>query len=61
MKSELPTARSDTRPPGRMQRSESQSSCVAVTPCWDTSWEFEELSSEIPTQSIFCDPDPTLF
>ena len=53
MKSETLAARSATRPPNRMQRSESQRSCVAVTPRWDTSWKFEELTTEILKWSRF--------
>lgn len=53
MKSETSAARSATHPPSRMQRSESQSSCVAETPRWDTSWKFEELSTKILKQSPF--------
>lgn len=47
MKSEVLAPWSATHPPSRMQRSESQSYCVAVTSHWDTSWKFEELSTEI--------------
>lgn len=49
----LPAAGSATRSPGRMQRPESQSSCVAVTPRWDTRCKFEELTTEILKENPF--------